>query len=72
MYRGSSIQPAIVANSNSFNCMDKKMRITKLEQIKAPKGHQPHKSGTGFRKDRRTRRNRTRADQKKNIDKDLT
>lgn len=46
------------------------MLITKLDQLKAPKGHQPHKSGTGFRKDRRTRRNRTRADQKRNLDKD--
>ena len=44
--------------------------ITKLEQIKTPKGHQPHKSGTGVHKDRRTKRNRTRSAQIRSAMKD--
>ena len=38
------------------------MKITKLELIKSPKGHQPHQSGGGVHKDKRTKRNRTRGD----------
>lgn len=38
------------------------MKITKLEQLKAPKGHQPHKSGTGVHADKRIKRSKTRAD----------
>jgi hypothetical protein len=38
------------------------MKITKLELIKSPKGHQNHQSGGGVHKDKRTKRNRTRSD----------
>lgn len=42
-----------------------KIVITKEELLKAPKGHQAHKSGTGVHKDKRTKRNRTRGDQRR-------
>lgn len=41
------------------------MKITKLELIKAPRGHQAHASGTGTHKDKRMKRNRTRGDQRR-------
>ncbi len=41
------------------------MKITKLEQIKAPKGHQPHVTGTGVHKDKRLKRQRTRSAQRR-------
>lgn len=35
-----------------------------------PSGHQPHRGGNGAHEDKRTKRNRTRGDQKRNAIKD--
>lgn len=46
----------------------KKSCTIKLDAPKVSKGHQPHRSGSGVHKDRRTKRNRTRnASTKKEI-----
>lgn len=40
--------------------------IIKVDETKVSTGHKPHVTGTGAHKDKRTKRNRTRADQKRN------
>lgn len=42
----------------------------KVEPWKIPAGHQAHVTGTGVHGDKRTKRNRTRSDQKRNALKD--
>jgi hypothetical protein len=37
----------------------------KIKINEVPKGHTPHQSGSGTHKDKRTKRNRTRADNKR-------
>ena len=44
----------------------KKSFTIKIEAPKPAKGHQPHRSGSGTHKDRRTKRNRTRGSVVKN------
>jgi hypothetical protein len=42
----------------------------KIDLKDVPKGHQSHISGAGIHKDKRTKRNRTRSDNKRNDIKD--
>ena len=44
---------------------DKPMIITKMDQLRAPKGHSSHITGTGVHGDKRTKRERTRSSQKR-------
>lgn len=47
--------------------MTKETIIIKASDMKVAIGHQPHVTGTGVHKDKRTKRNRTRSDQKRRI-----
>jgi len=40
--------------------------VIRGRDIKAAIGHQPHVTGTGVHKDKRTKRDRTRSDQRRN------
>ena len=47
--------------------MAKDTMIIRARDLKVSIGHQPHVTGTGVHKDKRTKRNRTRSDQKRRI-----